>query len=711
MGRCRRHPHHAVTGICAHCLNDRLLALIEEEESEELMANGLFHMSPNSQFAYTQCTPSAHYVSRNGSIHSGLRRSPANFRHLSAPNSMSKYHHSLTSSPQLHVTKAPVQNAKSLQRIARPACDIAQAFISEEMARKGRSSLWSILRGLKDGNSRAIKKQSYTESHDGDQSHAWRGSSHDGRPKTRQFVGATSENVGRESRWKATNDGLVYPGKSHFRSNGREAHDSLCQGEYASSLLSSPQFMASPSRVHGKHHFPSPVSKFTATSPLHQERYGDEEKASPKTRHVVQTGYGFTLPNERYDHENESSRGSWISSFFSGRNRRSKSISGSDAMMFSQPSHVYSGGASPNLALQGRRKSLSLLNDEMKENTIAGPSIGSRPSHMNKSPKVGIKSADNKYKHDNHHGMRVFDISDRHSSKQLRSSNGSFHDAFGDHINHQERSSVEGGSLNTLAGYPSTSPNGSKLEAVLVKSPRAKLASFLNKRRNGTMSIDCRDVRVSPVPMLKVRRDNSSQQEFFDYQDDYKSNQGHLQSLEQLHGSTESYDDAFNVKQEALRRTSVVENMAVMDNDALKSPRLMSLQAMKQLLKSPKLAPVKTSKRPGFEDEEYGQQHAVPTRNSWSKAFSKTLSPMLGRKQKKKQSIKRQDFVYDGYVHTQQYGHSNCRHKHVPASKHAPTHPHVQQGHCNHEHPLAAENIGVRSFHMAGGLTKGMSCL
>ncbi|KAI5062626.1 hypothetical protein GOP47_0023165 [Adiantum capillus-veneris] len=708
MGRCRRHPLHAMVGICAYCLNDRLLALIEEEEDEELMANGLYDMSPNSHLAYVQ-SPSTHYIPRNCGVHAGSQCSPCDYSHTDfrqmSVSSMSKHrHHSLTSSPQFHGSKASAYIAKSSQRIARPACDIAHAFISEEISRKRRSSLWSILRGLKDGNARvSTKKQSYFGSHVGDQLHAWRGGSLDGRPKRRQYTGARLANLGQDSRWEAANDGFTYRGKSVFSSTGRDAHDSFCKGEYASSLLSSPHFMASPSRMHGKHHFPSPVSKFTATSPLRMDSYGDEEKASPKTS-LAQTGHDLPKLNEGYSHDDEASRLSWISSFFAGRNRRSKSISGGDAMMFSQPSLVYSVAASPNSASRGRRKSLSLVNDEMKESTSAGVFIGSRvPSHINKNTKVGSKSPDIhscSYKHDNH---LVMD-NGPHSSKQLRSSrSGSFHDTFGDHINGQERTLGDGGSINASAAYPSTSPHAVKPEA---KSPRAKIASFLNKRKNGTMSIDCgRDVRVSPVPMLKVRRGSLSQQEFLDFKDDYESNEGrHGHRCKHLNGNSERYEDALSIKQGA----SVVEKMPVnVDKDALKSPRLMSLQAMKQLLRSPKLAPVKTSKNPGLEvDEEYGGQlHTISTRSSWGKVFSKTLSPMLGRRQKKKQGIKRQDFVYDGYVNTQKYGHSNRHHKNDPPAPEGVKshHPHLQQGYYHHEPPFAAEKYRLHEHRHRGG--------
>ncbi|KAI5070774.1 hypothetical protein GOP47_0015117 [Adiantum capillus-veneris] len=159
MGRCRRHPHHIVVGICAFCLSEQLSSLLvrEDDDGTDLYAHLHTHPNLHSPFAFTSSNPSTACGTVPETPFTAPRKTPPRFPHdravaaqdVSSPKASSHQCFSLSFSPH--------NRLRSVDSYTPSVCSPQNQvflgnhdFIKGEIPRK-KNSFWAFLHRRKPG--------------------------------------------------------------------------------------------------------------------------------------------------------------------------------------------------------------------------------------------------------------------------------------------------------------------------------------------------------------------------------------------------------------------------------------------------------------------------------------------------------------------------------------------------------------------------------
>ncbi|KAH7442883.1 hypothetical protein KP509_02G005700 [Ceratopteris richardii] len=561
------------------------------------MVQKLYHNHSNYDLSYG-------YRCRPFSLLSGtdlnVTRSTARKMMIRSPQAR-MHPHSLASSSHLYGIKARRSYPSHVRRISHHGFAAVNPCDVEAPTKKKRSSLWSMFRfGLK-GKKRGLHEP------DVNGPTVVRGD-YPGRFKE-SYGGASSHMAGQNVRRAFDADCMD--------------QDFLYRNGFVSPGICSPRFMPSPSTLHSSPYlFPSPIAKQNPMDFYQWDRNWEGESASP-------------LQTEFSQEEEDAARASWGFSMLPKRIRRTKSASATEDMVFWRQTYVDSPCISSDATPSGSKNQSPFFPDDSYHFAYRDGRNGLQVLNRNESGELTSPFPERHghgYRDEIHQNLEADDIDSRKRNREP------FHRCFGDHSSCVEEH----------LQHPAANSSSS------IKSPRSVVPEFLRKKTR-TLSIDCgRDVRVSPVPMLKIRRCEATRQ-----QDTAKVNK---QSSAHRGMRPQSSDDDFKTKQKQ-HRCLVAKNMSIVTKENHKHFKLKSLLAVKHLLKSPEPSMKRVNRR-GVHEEGRCHQDSTLKTSSWSKVFRKTLSPVLGQMRQTKHSMTNPYSFYTGYImHAPQY-YTSCDDSH-----------------------------------------------
>ncbi|KAH7365184.1 hypothetical protein KP509_18G012800 [Ceratopteris richardii] len=147
MGRCRRHPHHLVVGVCAYCLDERLCALSITEDVMEV-GNTAFNVAPSvAPRSNPSIWPETIAASRDAAHRMPQLRTPRSFKQEDVSAETFVVHQSVFSlSPPQHqlgsdsYSPLPIRSPRNHQVLLGN-----HEFIKGDVPKKKKSSRWPFL--------------------------------------------------------------------------------------------------------------------------------------------------------------------------------------------------------------------------------------------------------------------------------------------------------------------------------------------------------------------------------------------------------------------------------------------------------------------------------------------------------------------------------------------------------------------------------------